>query len=328
MYPSPERPEYGVFVARLERALAARGHEIVPVVLESAGGGVLRSPAKYSRLAARAVRTARAVKPDVVYAHYLVPTGVAAMLTRVPFVVTAHGGDVANVGRIPGVRRTTKRVLRKAGAVICVSRYLAERLPVSPARLEIIDMGVDTAAFTPAPRAEGPGPRFLYVGSLIERKNVGRLIEAFARVGQGSLTVVGDGPLREQLEADAPAGVHFLGRLDQDAVAEQIAAADVVCQPSLVEAQGQALLEALARGRPVVGSRVGGAGEFVTMDCGVLVDPLDVEEITQGLRAASALPVPCQAAVEVAAAHDVNVQAAKVEQVLASVCLRRDGPAS
>jgi hypothetical protein len=64
------------------------------------------------------------------------------------------------------------------------------------------------------------------------------------------------------------------------------------------------------------------------MDCGVLVDPLDVEEITQGLRAASALPVPCQEGVEIAAAHDVNVQAAKVEQVLASVCLRRDGPAS
>jgi len=328
MYPSPERPDFGVFVARLEQALAERGHEIVPVVLEREGAGALRSPAKYSRLAARAVCTARALKPDVVYAHYLVPTGVVAMLTRVPFVVTAHGGDVANVGHIPGVRAATKRVLRRAGAVICVSRYLAERLPVSPAHLEVIDCGVDTAAFAPVPRAAGPGPRFLYVGSLIERKNVGRLIEAFAAVGQGSLTIVGDGPLREQLEDGAPQGVEFLGRLDQDGVAEQIAAADVVCQPSLVEPQGQALLEALARGRPVVGSRVGGAGEFVTMDCGVLVDPLDVAEITQGLHAAAALPVPCEAAVEVAAAHDVNVQAAKIEQVLASVCLRRDGPAT
>ncbi len=93
----------------------------------------------------------------------------------------------------------------------------------------------------------------------------------------------------------------------------------MLCQPSLVEPQGQALLEALACARPVVATRVGGPPEFVTPDCGALVDPSSVDDIAAGMRTAAALPVPCDAAVRVAAEHDVAVQAARVEAVLRSV---------
>jgi glycosyltransferase involved in cell wall biosynthesis len=92
--------------------------------------------------------------------------------------------------------------------------------------------------------------------------------------------------------------------------------ADVLCQPSLVEPLGQALMEALATGRPVVATRVGGPPEYVTEQCGALVDPLDVESIAAGMRSAAALPVPCTAAVEVARRHDLALQAARVEAVL------------
>src|SRR2546423_758931 len=84
------------------------------------------------------------------------------------------------------------------------------------------------------------------------------------------------GRRRQELRAAAPAGVRFAGRVLPKALVAEIHAHDVVCQPSLVEPQGQVLLEALACGRPVVATRVGGPAEIVTPACGVLVDPLDV----------------------------------------------------
>src|ERR687898_1971961 len=88
MYPSAAAPDFGVFVQGLERELAARGHELERVVLDRRGGGKLR----HARLALRAVRAARRFKPDVVYAHFLFPTGfgalVAARAARAPLVVT------------------------------------------------------------------------------------------------------------------------------------------------------------------------------------------------------------------------------------------------
>ena len=99
-------------------------------------------------------------------------------------------------------------------------------------------------------------------------------------------------------------------------VAKWIGAADVVCQPSLVEPFGQALLEALASERSVVATRVGGPPEFVPPEAGVLVDPTDVDAIADGLAPAAELPSPNTAARAAAALHDVRSQAEKVERVL------------
>jgi glycosyltransferase involved in cell wall biosynthesis len=95
-----------------------------------------------------------------------------------------------------------------------------------------------------------------------------------------------------------------------------LAAADVLCQPSLVEPFGQATLEALACGRNVVATRVGGPPEFVPPEAGVLVDPLDEEALVAALRAAAALPVPNPAAREAAERHDLRRQAERVEAIL------------
>src|SRR5215210_6185597 len=101
MYPSEEDPDLGVFVHGLARALEARGHEIERAVLTRRTGGKRR----YLALARRAVSAAGRFRPDVVYAHFLVPTGLIGALAslRTPLVVTAHGQDVANVGRVPGI---------------------------------------------------------------------------------------------------------------------------------------------------------------------------------------------------------------------------------
>src|SRR3954466_6580780 len=95
MYPGPDAPDLGTFVAQVEQALTERGHQIERAVLDTRAGGKLR----FVRLARR---TARATKPDVVYAHFLVPSGlIAALAGRAPLVVTAHGRDVRNIGWLP-----------------------------------------------------------------------------------------------------------------------------------------------------------------------------------------------------------------------------------
>jgi glycosyltransferase involved in cell wall biosynthesis len=325
MYPGPDAPDLGVFVADLAAALEKRGHELAYSVIDSRGG----SRAKYLRLGFDAVREARHFRPDVVYGHFLFPAGgaaaAAARASGAGLVVTAHGQDVRNIGSIPGVTTATRLATGRAG-VVAVSdflrRELAARLPALDGRIEVIDCGVDLARFrgrdAAATRAtlgwEGEAPFYVLVGSLVERKNPVRLAEAFQRLGLGSLAVVGDGPLRAQLEGRP--GVRVVGRVPHEQVAEWVGAADVVCQPSLIEAFGQALMEGLAGERSVLATRVGGPPEFVTPESGVLVDPTSVDAIEAGLREVAALPSPNPAARAVAAEHDVRRQAERVERVL------------
>jgi glycosyltransferase involved in cell wall biosynthesis len=323
MYPGPDDPDLGVFVANLERELAARGHEIERAVVDRRRGGRRR----YLGLALRTARRARSFRPDVVYAHFLVPTGlIAALSSKAPLVVTAHGQDVRNVGRIPGVRAATRRVVRQAAAVIAVSDYLRHELeasvPEARGRVDVVDCGVDLERFAvrdavEARRALGwepDGTAFLCLGALSERKNVLRLARAFERRGEGSLVFVGDGELKPALEG-RPA-VRLVGRVPHEAVPTWIAASDVLCQPSLVEPFGLATLEAMAAGRSVVATRIGGPPEFVTPGSGVLVDPEDEDRLARALDEAASFPRPNLAAREAAAAHGVKRQAARVEEIL------------
>jgi glycosyltransferase involved in cell wall biosynthesis len=316
MYPGPDDPDLGAFVQGIERALAERGHEIERVVTQGRSGGKRR----HLRLA-RDVR--RAGQPDVVYAHFLVPTGLsAALFGRAPLVVTAHGRDVRNIGAYPGIRAATRHVVRKASSVIAVSDYLRRELeakiPDARGKTEVVDCGVDLSLFGPRAGSDaGPvqnGPVFVCVGSLIERKNVVRLADAFATLDEGRLVFVGDGPLRPELEGRP--NVEITGRVAHQEVPRYLAEATVLCQPSLIEPFGQALLEAMASGTSVVATRVGGPPEFVPPEAGVLVDPLDTEALADGMRRAAELPRPNPAAQAAGAEHDVRRQAERIESIL------------
>jgi glycosyltransferase involved in cell wall biosynthesis len=314
MYPGPADPDLGVFVAQVERALRERGNDVELAVVDRRSGGKRR----YLELGRRARAAARRFEPDVVYAHFLVPSGLAAALaSRAPLVVTAHGRDVRNVGALPGVAAATRFVVRRAAAVVAVSDYLRAELeakvPDARGKTHVVDSGVDLERFAVRPAPPGE-PSFLCIGALTERKNVVRLAHAFERLGQGTLTFAGDGPLRPRLEGRA--GVELLGRVRHDRIPALIASARVVAQPSLIEPFGQALLEAMACGRPVVATRIGGPPEFVPPEAGVLVDPLDVDGLADGLRAAATLACPNEAARAAAAAHDVRSQAERLEEIL------------
>jgi glycosyltransferase involved in cell wall biosynthesis len=326
MWPSPEQPDLGSFLVPLTRELEALGHEVEVASISQRGG----SRSKYVRLVRESRAAAKRFRPDVVFAHFLFPSGAAGALAAraagAPLVVMAHGQDVANLGRIPGVTAATRWVLRRSSAVIANSRWLAdrltERIPAAKPKIEIADCGVDLDAFSPRPAAEarralgwdGDGPAFLCVGSLIERKNVVRLADAFASLGRGRLAFVGDGPLRDALEGRA--SVTMAGRIPQAGVPRWVAACDVLCQPSLAEPFGQATLEAMAMARTVVATKVGGPPEFVTRDAGVLVDPEDGAGLAAALERAATLPSPNSAARQAAAEHDVKRQAERMSSVL------------
>jgi glycosyltransferase involved in cell wall biosynthesis len=297
------------------------------VVIDHRGG----SSAKYGGLAARALAEARRFHPDVVYAHFLFPAGAAAAFAArrvgAHLVLTAHGRDVRNVGAIPGVATATAAAIRRADAVIAVSDFLRgeleAKIPDAQGKVHVIDSGVDLTRFRHRDAAplreelgwEGEGPFYLCVGTLDERKNVVRLADAFAGLDGGSLVFAGDGPLR--VELDRRDHVLLLGRVSHSRVADLIAASDIVCQPSLIEPFGQAVLEALACERPVVATRIGGPAELLTPETGVLVDPGSIDSIAAGLRSAADLPRPNPAARAIAEEHDVVKQAARVAWLLA-----------
>ena len=322
MYPGPDTPALGSFVATLERELETRGHELTRAVVDRAGG---RS--RHAKLALDVVRTARRSRPDVVYAHFLVPAGLlAAIGGRAPLVVTAHGQDVENARNSRIVCEATRLTVRRAHAVITVSGWLLERLadvvPEARAKSTVIDCGVDLERFAvrDADRERSEigwspiGTAFVCVGSLSERKNVLGLARAFERRGEGALAFVGDGPLRGALEGRP--GIHLTGAVSHEEVPSWFAAADVVCQPSLIEPFGLSTLEGLASGRSVIATRTGGPPEFVAPETGVLVDPHDDDALIAALEAASLLPRPNLAARRAAEAHDVRRQATRVEETL------------
>ena len=308
MWPGADDPDYGSFVADMCDALRARGLPVESVVIDRRGGPV-RTLAKYAGLTARAARAAR--RADVIYAHYLFPTGAVAMAAAagargIPYVLTAHGQDVRNLER-PALRRATAPALSRAAGLIAVSHHLAGALGAAGLSLppvHVIDMGVDMERFAPGDRAEArarlglapDGPVVLAVGGLTERKNPLGLLQAFARVCDGAARMRGwrwwgDGPL-------APAVDAGVGRLGLDGavirpgavahreVADWIAACDLLAIVSRVEPLGVAALEALAGGRPVVATRIGGVGEVVPdPEAGRLVDPLDPAAIASAILA-------------------------------------------
>jgi glycosyltransferase involved in cell wall biosynthesis len=308
------------------RELEASGHEVEVVAISRRGG----PPTEYAGLSGQAVAVAVRRRPDVVFAHFLFPAGAAgafaSLVSRAPLVVMAHGQDVANLGRIRGVTSATRGVVARASGVIANSQWLAsrltERIPSVAAKLAVVNCGVDLGAFKPRPALEarreldwdGEDPAFVCVGSLIERKNVVRLANAFQRLGRGRLAFVGDGPLRGALEGRP--NVRITGRLPQAEVPTWIAACRVLCQPSLSEPFGQATLEGMAMERSVVATTVGGPPEFVTPEAGVLVDPRAADDLTAALDRAAALPSPNAAARVAASEHDVVRQAARMASVL------------
>jgi glycosyltransferase involved in cell wall biosynthesis len=243
---------------------------------------------------------------DVVLATWTYPDGCAAVLAAralgKPCVVKAHGTDVNVVLRRGAARRVAARVLPLADAAVVVSRPLGEelvRLGVPRARVHRVANGVDATVFYPRDRAEArarlaipsDARLVLYVGRLEPQKGIDDLLQAYdavrARVPRAMLTLIGDGVSAHDVRtrvARHGSSVRLLGPLPQAQVAEWMGACDVLALPSWAEGTPNVVLEALASGRPVVATRVGGVPDVLRDDrAGLLVPARDAGALTNAL---------------------------------------------
>ncbi len=219
----------------------------------------------------------------------------AARLYGVPRVVASQR---AHRDLTPGLRRHLLRVTdRVADAVVvnCLSvrRELIEEDRVPPSRVHVCYNGVDTGVFRPCPAAsDGAELTIGIICALRPEKDLPTLVRAFATVrGEGAsarLAIVGDGPVRSELEGlacELGLGGSCAFEPATDRVAERLRGIDIFVLPSRSEALSNSLMEAMACGCAVVASRVGGNSELVTEgETGLLFDAGDVAGLAAALR--------------------------------------------
>ncbi len=334
-------------VVGLARALTGRGHRVavfapldgpvegirgvelvgcgrsLPVSANGSSAPVNLAPAA----AARALRRLRAGGFDVVHVHEPLapglPTALLLARRRPPLVATFH-------------RSGPSRAYRLAGRLaVPATRRLAARCAVSPAAAataadavggtyEIVPNGVDVAAYEEAEPWPSTGPAVLFLGRHEERKGLGVLLAAFAalveagQVAGAELWVAGDGPETTRLRAehgDLP-GCRWLGVVGEEEKRRRLAAATVLCAPSLGgESFGVVLLEGMAAGTLVVASDIDGyrqaAGGWAE-----LVPPGDAVALAGALAGALALD-PAERRRRVAAAR-AHARRSGMEQVAAT----------
>jgi teichuronic acid biosynthesis glycosyltransferase TuaC len=264
---------------------------------------------------------------DVVLGSWAYPDGFAAVmlaeLLGVPAVIKLHGSDMDVVARMPGPRRCLKWALPRAQRVVAVSQSLgraAAELGVDPDRIDVVPNGVDTATFNPSDReaarrelgvAHGSSV-VLFVGRIEREKGALDLVQALGapELRHVQLVMVGDGSALascRQVALASGARVEFKGALPHTEVARWLAACDVLALPSWHEGMPNAVLEALACGRRVVATSVGGIPDVLSSDTlGVLVPPRDISALATAL--AGALRAPYDAAKVAAKAQVPNWQ--------------------
>ena len=276
---------------------------------------------------------------DIVLGSWAYPDGfaavIAARLLGVPCVVKLHGSDINIIAKLPGPRRLTEWALPRAKRVVAVSRALADEavaLGVHRDRISLVMNGVDPELFHPRDRAAArselglpDGPLALYVGNLKREKGVLDLARAWEAISipGATLVIVGGGPARDELSAALPAGVKLVGPQPLASIPTWLAACDVLVLPSHAEGTPNVVLEALACGRRVVATRVGGIPDLIDRpELGELVDPHDPSALAVALT--HALQSPYDPAVvsrlgarggwaaSAAALHDVLEDAAGV----------------
>ena len=251
---------------------------------------------------------------DLVHVHWVIPNGpIGALVARrheLPLVISLHGSDVSVSQQSGWIGRLARSSFARAAAVTAPSEDLIERARTLGARepIELIPYGADVSAFAADPQEAARTREKLGfdaddtivcgIGRFVHWKGFDYLIEAFAKASvalpQMRLVFVGDGDLREILEAHAASlgmsqTVTFTGMATRNQMPGYLAAADIVVVPSIhydgyVDGLPNVALEAMAAGKPLVATRVGGLPDLVQPgENGVLVDERDVDGLAEAI---------------------------------------------
>ncbi|OIU86624.1 hypothetical protein BFN01_10930 [Microbacterium sp. AR7-10] len=259
--------------------------------------------------------TARALmewRPHVIHQHFATLSGAAVRAHRAtgaPMILTVHGADVyvplTPLESVRGIARArlavhqngVSRAFSSAARVLAVSHYLADRVVAAgadPKRVVVHYQGIDTDRYQPLRGVQPEQPRIVFVGALSERKGVRDLVSQSIRLHRSMphrLALVGDGPLRSEVERAAHEHPHIdvHGALTQDQVREVLARSTALALPTRRhgqwrEAAGLVTLEAQAMGVPVVVYDSGGAKEMIDDGVtGLVVREGDVDALGEAL---------------------------------------------
>lgn len=282
-----------------------------------------------------ALGLAREFAPDVIHAHFAVPTGVLAWwlgrMTRRPYVLTAHLGDVP--GGVPEqtsrlfalVDPVARLIWNSASRVTAVSGHVASlAMKAYGIDTRVIPNGLQPLGKTEV-RLQSP-PRLLFVGRLSVQKNPVLAIQALAQLPDldWSLEVIGEGPLGEAMRQEARQlkvddRIRFHGWLAGADVARRMDESDILLMTSLHEGLPMVAVEALQHGLAIVGSDIGGMKDVVDQTNGFLC-PLTANDFAARLREVLTTPGLLkgfrQGSLAKAASFDLNKSVAAYEQVL------------
>lgn len=273
-----------------------------------------------------ALRLCRCWRPDVIHAHFVVPTGALALalhwLTGTPYVLTAHLGDVP--GGVPEQTDNLFRILgpfirpiwKNASAVTAVSGFVAELAGRNcGVAAKVVLNGVPMLAPPERLEIQNP-PQLVMVGRLSIQKNPLLAVRALSLVKDlpWSLEVIGEGPLAEamrgEVEREGLAGrVKFSGWLAAAQVSARLAASDILLMTSTSEGLPMAGIEALRHGLAIVGSRIGGLMDVVADGGNGLLCDLSPGDFAKGLRSLLQNPgrLTAMRAASLAKARDFNL---------------------
>jgi glycosyltransferase involved in cell wall biosynthesis len=228
------------------------------------------------------LRHSRKWKPDVIHAHFAVPTGLLAWavhrLTGVPYVLTAHLGDVP--GGVPEqtdslfqlITPVARQVWHHAAAATAVSSFVQELAERAYGRkVERILNGIDLGdQLLPPPQDVRRTRHFVFVGRFNPQKNLIFLVNVLAQLRSSNwhATFIGDGPDRAEVERLIAAKslgnrIRLTGWLPAAGVSEVLRAGDVLCMPSLSEGLPVAAIEGLKHGLAIVASAIPGVRDVV-----------------------------------------------------------------
>lgn len=316
MYPSAEHPTYGIFVKNQVEQLKSNGVDVKVIAIHDPGKGKIGKVINYLSWGMRSLLYVMQHKRtiNITHAHYAFPTGmvslIAKKLCKIPYVVTVHGGDLDKMAKkSTRIASFTKRILQESSAVITVGEKLRSDVindyGISPDKVEVMSMGVDTSIFKPMGQEEVRllldvplNERvILFVGNVIEAKGVVELIDAFKKLQEtkNDLLLYIVGSQKDQRFATEVknkvinnADIRFKEPVSQTELAKWMSAADILVLPSYHEGFGLVALEALASGAKVVATNVGGLPYLLKDDVGTLVEPHNAQALAAGLEEALA----------------------------------------
>lgn len=307
--------------------LAARGHDVtvltahmdgLPLDEKQDGFRLVRIPSKRTEAFTASFETMlsfdlaglwaglaliRRFRPDIIHTHFAVPAGALAyalsLLTGLPYVLTAHLGDVP--GGVPEktarwfrwLKPFTKPIWKRAKQVVAVSEFTRQlALAHYPVDIRVIPNGADFTHLVTERIEVNRIPRIVFAGRFVSQKNPLAIVRVLSALNDLDWTcsMLGDGPMFEEVKAEIEKQgmserFHLTGWVTPADVLKEFSQSDILFMPSLSEGLPVVGVDALVKGLAIVASNIGGFLDLVEPEeNGYLIEIQDEAGFSSALR--------------------------------------------